>query len=163
MSFLKINLRQLEQKNLSLSGKVSAEELGIENIDELIRITEPVQVDLEVQLIDKSLCQGGITVTLACECSRCLKPFADVLNLSPYDLLVALDGEEAVKADNDSVDLTPFLREDILLGFPQHPLCETDCGGLARKPSVEANQSKNAGETKDEPSSVWTELNKLKF
>jgi uncharacterized metal-binding protein YceD (DUF177 family) len=31
---------------------------------------------------------------------------------------------------NDSVDLTSYLREDILLAFPQHPLCDPGCRGL---------------------------------
>ncbi len=37
---------------------------------------------------------------------------------------------KAVPIKNDCVDLTPWVREDILLGFPQHPLCRPDCGGL---------------------------------
>ena len=28
------------------------------------------------------------------------------------------------------VDLTPELRESILLALPSHPVCRTDCGGL---------------------------------
>jgi uncharacterized metal-binding protein YceD (DUF177 family) len=64
-----------------------------------------------------------------------------------------LEGEEAEPINNDLVDLTPHVREAILLGFPQHPLCKSDCAGLARKSDV----------PKDEPSSAWEELNKLKF
>jgi len=37
-----------------------------------------------------------------------------------------LEGEEKTPVDNDCVDLTPFAREDMLLEFPQHPVCEPE-------------------------------------
>jgi uncharacterized metal-binding protein YceD (DUF177 family) len=48
-------------------------------------------------------------------------------------LHLPLEGEDKVPVDNDCVDLTPFVREDILLEFPQHPLCKPDCGGIENK------------------------------
>ena len=32
---------------------------------------------------------------------------------------------------DDSVDLTAVIREDILLAFPAHPVCDPHCAGLA--------------------------------
>jgi uncharacterized metal-binding protein YceD (DUF177 family) len=52
------------------------------------------------------------------------------------------------------------VREDILLGFPQHPLCRPDCGGL-KKASV-GKVPKTAGKDETKPS-AWAELNKLKL
>ena len=43
-----------------------------------------------------------------------------------------LQGEECAPVANDCVDLTPYMREDILLEFPQHPLCKPDCRGLPK-------------------------------
>ena len=64
-----------------------------------------------------------------------------------------------VELINDSVDLTPYLREDIFLAFPQHPLCKSDCRGLAaRKPET--------GRRVDSPqagASPWAALDKLKL
>ncbi len=71
-----------------------------------------------------------------------------------------LEGEEAVSIKNDCVDLTPWVREDILLEFPQHPLCKPDCGGL-KKTSV-GKARKTAGKEEAKPS-AWAELNKLKL
>lgn len=164
MCLLKINLRHLETKNLVVRGDVPAADLDLAVQDELVRVELPVAVDLEAQRMDGSmLVQGVVVVTLSCECARCLRPFQQLVELDPYDLLVPLEGEDAVKPDNDSVDLTPFLREDILLGFPQHPLCEADCGGLARKLTDPADQPEPTPPTKAVPSSAWSELNKLKF
>jgi uncharacterized metal-binding protein YceD (DUF177 family) len=58
------------------------------------------------------------------------------------------------------VDLTPFLREDILLELPQHPLCKPDCSGL-KKPKAGKSKKNSPGATAD--SSAWSELDKLKF
>ena len=71
-----------------------------------------------------------------------------------------LSGEDKVEVVNDSVDLTPHIREDILLAFPQHPLCKAGCKGLPGAGSV---QGKKGRKKADEPSSAWSELDKLKF
>jgi len=68
----------------------------------------------------------------------------------------------AVKVISDCVDLTPFAREDILLEFPQHPLCDPECSGLPT--CLLAKRKKNSGAGKTEAgTSAWAELNKLKF
>jgi uncharacterized metal-binding protein YceD (DUF177 family) len=67
-----------------------------------------------------------------------------------------------VPVDNDCVDLTPYLREDILLEFPQHPLCETECRGLPAKETGKAKKATKPGDSSQEPS-AWADLDKLKF
>ena len=57
-----------------------------------------------------------------------------MVRVDPWIADLPLVGEEKVAVDNDCVDLTPYLREDILLAFPQHPLCEPDCRGLPKAP-----------------------------
>mgnify|MGYP001279693745 CR=1 FL=1 len=109
--------------------------------------------------IDESLLvQGRFSLPLDCECVRCLKPFSHVISFEPWACHIPLEGEDKATVENDCVDLTPYLREDIFLAFPRHPLCEPECGGLARPPG-EAGHS--AGSTTE--SAVWAELNKLKL
>ena len=94
-----------------------------------------------------SWCTGSLTLTLDCECVRCLKTFEHELKLTDWALHLPLEGEEKVPVENDCVDLTPFVREDILLEFPQHPLCKPDCRGLKTKAS---RQDQKPCETKQE-------------
>jgi len=158
---LTFNVRHLEQKDLHLQGELSANELELNGVDELIRVDQPVRYDLHVQRLENAvLVQGRVTATLACECVRCLKPFTQPLELPQFACLLELTGDNAVRLDNDSVDLTPILREDMLLAFPQHPLCKTDCGGL-QKPGLGRSQS--PGAEADTTSSPWDALNKLKL
>jgi len=107
------------------------------------------------------LVQGSLTLPLQCECVRCLKTFEYVLELPEWTVLLPLQGEEKVPVDNDCVDLTPYVREDILLEFPQHPLCETDCRGLPVKEG-KAKKATKPGDSNQEPS-AWSELDKLKL
>ena len=41
-----------------------------------------------------------------------------------------LEGDDAIEVIGEYVDLTPWIREDILLGLPHHPLCAETCRGL---------------------------------
>jgi uncharacterized metal-binding protein YceD (DUF177 family) len=158
---LTVNLRHLENRNLVLRGELSLAELDLDVRDELIRVAQPVEYDLEIEKLDDSvLVQGEIRVTLECECVRCLKKFAQEIELNPWTLHLPLEGEEKVFVDNDCVDLTPFVREDILLEFPQHPLCQKDCAGLNKKSSGKAQ--KTGGKTETKPS-AWAKLDKLKL
>ena len=160
---LLINLRHLENKPLELRGELPAAELGLEGVDELIHIPQAITYELVAQLLDDGvLVQGRLQLRLECECARCLKPFVKPLDLNRWAAHLPLEGEDEVAIDNDCVDLTPFLREDILLQFPQHPLCGPDCGGLSKTPPGSGNKSSGASQ-KVETSSAWAELNKLKF
>jgi uncharacterized protein len=158
---LKINLRQLENDELQLSGELPVAALDLELHDEMLRVDEPLEYDLTVQRLDDALLvTGSLHLLLHCECVRCLKPFAHALDLPDWTLHLPLEGEDAVSLKNDSLDLTPFVREDILLEFPQHPLCKPDCGGLKKKRAVQPVKSGGINETKP---SAWAELNKLKL
>ncbi len=161
---LTVNLRHLENRNLILRGELPPAELDFDLRDDLIRATQPLHYDLEVEMLDDSLLvQGLLRLELECRCVRCLKDFDFKLELDPWTLHIPfepLEGEEAVPIKNDCVDLTPLVREDILLGFPPHPLCRPDCDGLKKASAGKAR--KTAGKDESKPS-AWAELNKLKL
>jgi uncharacterized protein len=155
---LSVNLRHLEENEIRLHGELPAAELDLDLHDELIRAKKPLHYDLQVEnLHDAILVTGSLKLILDCECARCLKPFAHKIHLKNWTLHLPLEGEDKVPVDNDCVDLTPFVREDMLLEFPQHPLCKPDCAGLKKT-------SKNSEAKVQTPeSAAWAELNKLKL
>jgi len=158
---LKFNIRHVEQRDLSLTGKIPVSELDLDKLDELIHAEQPLQYDVEVQSLDNAILVHGILrLPLRCECARCLKPFAHEILLQNWTCHLPLQGEEKVQVINDLVDLTPYIREDIVLAFPQHPLCEPECKGL---PSPRKGLASNEIEKKELPSPAWAELNKLKL
>ncbi len=159
---LKVNIRHLEAGDVLLRGELSVAEAGLDCADELVHARQPVRYDLTAQKSGRDvLVQGKVGLVLDCECARCLKAFQQRLELGHWMALVPLAGPEKAEIKDDCVDLTPFLREDILLEFPQHPLCEADCAGLPNRAEKNARQTKSASQTPGSP--VWSELNKLKF
>jgi len=160
---LLVNLRQLEKQNLALAGELPVAELELDLRDELIRTDKPLRYQLEIQEMEDSLLvQGCLQLPLECECARCLKPFPFQLKLNPWAAHLPFEGEEKVSIVNDCVDLTPYLREDILLGFPQHPLCETDCRGLPEKNIGQVEKTSGSSQN-EQKSSAWATLDKLKL
>lgn len=159
---LVVNLRHLAKHNLFLKGELSVSELDIETRDKMIHVSAPLHYDLEVEkLKDGLLIRGRLQLPLDCQCVRCLKPFQFPLDLEEWMRLLPLDGEERVPVISDCVDLTPPIREDILLEFPQHPLCKPECRGLAQ---IHLGKAKTDGTSQTKAgSSAWAELDKLKF
>jgi uncharacterized protein len=160
---LLFNIRHLENQTVTLRGELPVAELDLGGIDELIQANSPLHHDLVVEGHERSiLVQGRLGLTLRCECVRCLKSFEYRLAFDSWSCLLPLEGEDKVLVSNDCVDLTPHVREDIVLAFPQHPLCEPECHGLlaasptGTRPSSSASGSGNL-------SSAWAELNKLKL
>jgi uncharacterized protein len=160
---LSVNLRHLAAHSQRLQGEMPVAELDIETRDEMIALAEPLRYELEVEQLEGGLLvQGELHLRLQCQCVRCLKPFDYRLHLAPWTCHVPLRDEDAAPVVNDCVDLTPFLREDILLSFPQHPLCEPECRGLPIAEPGPAQKSSGAGQA-GAGSQAWAELNKLKF
>jgi uncharacterized protein len=156
-------LHQLEKRPLVLRGELSPGELDLAEIDPLIRVNQPMRYDLQVELLGRNLLiKGALRLELECQCVRCLKKFACEVALADWVCHLPLEGEERVAVSNDCVDLTPFVREDILLAFPQHPLCEPECGGLPYQSKYMVQKNGGAHST-GELSSTWATLNKLKL
>jgi uncharacterized protein len=149
----------LEEDGIHLKGELPLAELDLGVNDELIHLEKPLRYDLSVELLhDAILTTGSLRLPLECECSRCLKKFKTELKLSNWAVHLPLEGEDKVSVENDCVDLTPFVREDMLLNFPQHPLCKTDCAGLKKK-----NRAPKAEAIEKPAAAVWAELDKLKI
>ena len=158
-----VNLRHLEVQDLHLQGEIPVADLDIETHDEIVQAREPLVYDLEVQAMDEALLlTGRLRLPLACECARCLKPFVFSLDLTGWTCHIPLEGEESAPVVNDLVDLTPYLREDILLELPQHPLCTPACPGLPGVRMAEPEADVSAPPEERKPS-AWGELDKLKL
>jgi uncharacterized protein len=158
-----VNLRNLEKGAVRLKGELAPAELELEGVDEVIHVEGMVNYDLTAEKLEKSiLVRGYVGLQLKCDCVRCLQPFLRPLELSEWTCLLELEGDEATPVANDCVDLTPHLREDILLEYPQHPLCKAECDGLPKKPTGKTGRTGGAGQ-ETVVLSDWAELNKLKL
>lgn len=86
---------------------------------------------------------GTLSGSLECTCARCLEPARLHLKLQIHVTFVEKaderdddedeDDEDDVDVahfEGDEVDLSPELREQILLAMPINPLCKETCAGL---------------------------------
>jgi uncharacterized protein len=158
-----VNLRHLEKQDVNLEGELPVVELDIDMRDETVQLGAPLDYDLQVQRIeDALLVEGSLSIVLSCQCVRCLKPFTREVSLPKWAVHLPIEGEDAAAVHNDCVDLTPYVREDILLEFPQHPLCDSECGGLPQPSAGQGNHGSDVG-LNESGASAWAELNKLKL
>ena len=159
---LLVNILHLEAHSLDLKGELTAADLDIETHDEMIRALRPLKCDLVVEKLPGSiLVQGTLRIVLDCRCVRCLEAFEYKLELRSFVCHLELQGEDQVLVVNDCVDLTPCLREDILLEFPRHPVCKPGCQGLPGSRVTTKNADVASGA--EAVASAWSELNKLKL
>ena len=157
---LKVNLRLLEKESIQLDGDILGSELAPDFHDELMRLSHPVEYELTVDRQSESLLVTGTLRThVDCECSRCLTSFVLSLQVDEFSVLSPLEGEEALSVDGDFADLTPAVREDILLSLPTNPLCGPDCRGLKPKGQSRELQVREQAE----PNSAWSALDNLKL
>ena len=158
-----VNIHKLQDNPVSLTGEIPLEELDFVSGDEMISCSQPLLYDLNVEHLDDSLlARGRISLTLDCECVRCLTPFQYEIGAPQWALHLPLEGDEKAPIKNDCVDLMPYLREDMLLRLPQHPVCRPDCD---KRPASTPNPASTAEAPADSngPAATWNELDKLKL
>jgi uncharacterized protein len=119
---VKINVKRIPVDGEAFDGSESPEFMEMSGPD--MAFEQPVQYQLHAQLQENALLVTGRLQTKATlRCSRCLKMFQQVLVVGQFVLHQELIGE-------DFVDLTPQMREDIILEVPQRALCQPSCKGL---------------------------------
>ena len=154
-----VSLAALQHGSVQLSGELSPDELGLPiDGDPCLRFGHPIRYDLVAQMMETEVfVEGEIETVLDCQCVRCLEPFEHVLRLAPWACLLPITGEDAAPLVDDSVNLTPQMREDSLLALPQHPVCRPDCRGLPLMPPGLPSSSDQGRKG----SSAWSVLDTL--
>ena len=156
---MKIHLRQIPDDGLHLEGEEDRDILELP-AEEGACPLGPVRYSLDLGLDANGLwATGELFVDLELRCVRCLEPFAFSLHVPD----VALQIE---RPPNETVDLTPYLREDILLTLPAYPHCdwsgERVCPVSLETPEEAAPLEESAGGNDFQLPSAWATLDQLK-
>lgn len=119
---MRINVKSMAEAGEVLRGSEPGTIVELAEPD--VSFPNPVEYDLLAQLQGRALLVTGKVWTAArLRCSRCLKQFNQQIEAAEFVVHQELQGE-------DFVDLTPSMREDILLQLPQRVLCQPACKGL---------------------------------
>jgi uncharacterized metal-binding protein YceD (DUF177 family) len=125
---MKVHHKQIPADGLHLEGKETKDILDL--VDEGIRPAGPVEYSLDVGLSESGLfATGQIAMDVELECVSCLKKFVYPLRVD--DFAVQVESKGPVQ-----VDLTPWVREDILLVLPAHPHCDWDGKTVCKGPKL---------------------------
>jgi uncharacterized protein len=92
-----------------------------------------VSADLElVSTLDDIALSGTVRVPWRGSCRRCLRPLAELIVVGVDERYAARPAEddEAFPVEHGQIDLTPALREHVLLAVDDARLCRPDCPGL---------------------------------
>ena len=156
---MKIHQRQIPEDGLHIEGEETAEVLDLPTTDGL-RALGPMRYSLDIGLnADGIWATGELAIDLELTCVRCLEPFAYPLEVT--DLVLEME-----RPTTETVDLTPLLREDILLALPAYPHCDWSGERVcpAQVPSAEGAVPLAEGDRHGEPElpSAWSTLDQLK-
>jgi uncharacterized metal-binding protein YceD (DUF177 family) len=126
---MKVHLKQIPSQGLHLSGE---EDCPIQELaSEEIRCAGPLHYDIDV-----GVANGGLWV--------------HEIQVPAFAVHTELHGPE-------TVDLTPFVREDLLLNLPAHPHCDRDGDRVCKAKHVKTEEQ-DARRKSD-----WSALDKLKL
>src|ERR1041385_6741332 len=146
---MKVHLKQIPAQGLHLKGE---EDCPIQDLEsEGIRCAGPLHYDLDLGVAGRALwANGSLSLPVDLRCVSCLEKFAHEIRVPAFAVHMELHGPE-------TVDLTPSIREEILLNLPAHPHCDRDGARVCRAKQIESAQQDTRRE------SDWSALDKLKL
>jgi uncharacterized protein len=125
---MKIQVNKIPAKGAAFEGKEPDDILELN--DPAIRPVDTLSYSLFAQFDQDTLVVSGtLSVLLELDCVNCLQPFL-------YPLVVRDFAAQIPAGPNDTVDLTEYLREDIVLALPAHPRCDWDGSRVCPGPKV---------------------------
>jgi uncharacterized protein len=150
---MKVHQRQIPHEGLHLEGE---EDCPIADLaDEDVACAGPLQYSLDVGISEGSLwANGSLSQPVQLRCVACLEEFRHVIEVPDFAVLTDLGGPE-------TIDLTPYAREDILLNLPAYPRCDKNGGRVCPAPHAEHTRASDDTAEPSKRKPDWSALDKL--
>ena len=150
---MKVHLRQIPDEGLHLEGE---EDCPIPELaKEEIVCAGALRYSLDVGISEGSLwANGSLALPVEVHCVACLDPFIHIVDVPEFAMLTELGGPEVV-------DLTPFIREDILLNLPAYPRCDRTGERVCPAPHTHQDGRGDAEGNAPTRKPDWSALDKL--
>lgn len=148
----------IEVADIPFEGKVVAGEMSSAVLDiddeEFFKIGERFCYKLRIQVVSgEMIVSGTLEMNVSFRCSRCAEFFPAKVVEPEFNTV------REITENNESVDLTPDVREAILLAFSAYPVCRPDCKGVC--PRCGNNLNKGDCKCKSSPDGRWSALDVL--
>lgn len=134
--------KEISKKNLNITLKIGTFYDGNEYID----VLEPVKFSGVLKKVDNIITlTGKINTILGLTCSRCLEKFSynvDIsINENFTDRKIVNGDDDIIFIDDNCIDITEIIENNIILILPIKRLCKKDCKGLCPKCGINLNYS----------------------
>ncbi len=101
---------------------------------ETIDIMEPIKVEGIISKIEETISLDGvITGKIVLSCSRCLQNFNYDLDIEFHEKLTNnpdSKDDDLILINNDKINLTKIVENNVVMSLPIQRLCKDDCKGL---------------------------------
>jgi DUF177 domain-containing protein len=146
---MKVHLKQIPPEGLHLEGD---EDCPIEELEkEDVSCVGPLVYSIDIGISGGALwANGSLHQSVELRCVSCLEKFLHQIEVPAFAVHTELRGPEVV-------DLTPFMREDLLLNLPAHPRCDRDSNRICKAKQIETAEQNTKREAD------WSVLDKLKL
>ncbi len=124
---------------------------------ELVNLTGNARVTRTAQGL---LVQVQMEANTPVECARCLTEFSQHLQ-TDFTELYAFNANSITELglilpENGKIDLSPIIRDEMLLAIPINPVCKPDCKGLC--PICGENLNEKSCEHSADNTNSWQDL-----
>ena len=147
----------LDKSPVELRGDEDIEFFGFSE-DDPLTVCEKLSYALKAAKVS-----GGVLVSGSCStavsgiCGRCLEEV-----VSPVDVEIELFFE--VDDEQEMLDVSEDIREEVVLSFPMNLLCSSDCAGLCRNCGANLNNGEcSCGNSGQKGDFRWGALDDLKL
>ncbi len=147
----------LRKRPRQLRGDIDTVDLELETLP-FVRFGPTLHYDLRAECVgDELLVRGRLTLDLECLCARCGAWFKRRHAAPDFTRVYKLTPDDA------AIDLTPDIREDIILSFPSNWLCRDDCRGLCAGCGADLNHEpcRCPRQRCADPGSLWAALERI--
>jgi uncharacterized protein len=151
---MKIDPRQIPEEGLTLSGSLAASDYDLppgetQGLDKIHYQLHAVRTGSDVTIT------GTLSSEFKISCSRCLDFIPWSLNIKDFCQICPVQ-------DDALLDLTPLIREDIILALPLAARCELDGAGRCPYSGRVFTPSDRDDFAEKRRATVWRDLDRLK-
>lgn len=131
---MRINVNQIPPEGLALLEEIPA--AGLELEAEGLKFAGPLKVSGRINRVTNAvIAKLSVSADILMVCGRCLEEFV-------FKLSRDLQFEYLLDKGEQTIDLDPDIRQEVILDYPIKPLCRPDCRGLCLKCGKDLNQGK---------------------
>ena len=153
---IKVNTSHIGPEGVTLEGEEESSSLEMCDIRTGAAVGF-IFYKLQCQMAGRDLLvTGSVKLAVKAQCARCLRKLDKVVEA--INVCHHFEG-----VSDREIDITPEIREDVLMAMPFTFLCDDDCKGLCMRCGANLNIESCKCKPEKKGPSAWDSLNSLKL